>query len=259
MWTPAVHHSASLRLCKQTQATSSLPPCGWGACLCPGQGMAEWLLCRFPWVFLLQLKSKVWGEFLTLSIVAVHQNLCPGSTPTVDSSLCYTFALWLPVGLQFQVEHRLPYVTCQKSPSQCRQEPSHLSQLSLSWSTHLLRPLVYVTLSQQYRHGSWGGSFKVLYFILHLESILMLKLFHVWPVGTFKLTPVLCHASLVLFSSVLFSDQTKDLHLSLNSLLPGPHSTLLSRGSTSFQWGVLWNKHVGISYRVLLGGIFVLP
>lgn len=113
--------------------------------------------------FLLQPKSKVWGEgeFLTLSIVAVRQNLCPGSIPTVDAGLlCYTFALWLPT-LQFQVEHRLLYFTHQKLPSQCRQEPSHLSQLSLSWSTHLLRPLVYVTLSQQYRHGFWGGSFHI--------------------------------------------------------------------------------------------------
>lgn len=215
--------------------------------------MVEWLLCRVPWVFLLQPKSKVWGEFLTLSTVAVRQNLCPGSVPTVDAGLlCYTFALWLPT-VQFQVKHRPPYFTHQKLPSQRRQEPSHLSQLSLSWSTHLLRPLVCVTLSQQYRHGFWGGSFKVLYFILHLDSILMLKLFHVWPVGTFKLTPVLCHASVVLFSSVLFSDQTKDSHLSLNSLLPGPHSALISRGSTSFQWGVWWDKHLGISYPVLLG------
>lgn len=66
-----------------------------------------------------------------------------------------------------------------------------------------------------------GFFFKVLYFLLHLKSIFGVKLFHVWPVETLKLTPILCHTSGVLFSTVLLSDQTGGWYLSLNSLLPG--------------------------------------
>lgn len=190
----------------------------------------------------------MWGEFLALSIIAVHQNLCPGCTPMVDSSLCYTFALWLST-VQFQVEHRLPYVTCQKSPSQGKSLPISPNSPSVDLPIHS----DLLSMSPCLNNIDTDSGVVLLYFILHLERILMLKLFHVWPVGTFKLTPVLCHASVVLFSSVLFSDQTKDSHLSLNSLFPGPHSALISRGSTSFQWGVWWDKHLGISYPVLLG------